>query len=153
MGGTDPTSPGGEISMADARVPYRPLASSRYLLAVVVLALALALAGWWLPAWLLGFVASAVVLILGALDLRRRRLSRMATHVSEAKQLQDQLDRSREHFQHLFDVVPCYISVQNRSYEIVETNELFRKDFGESGGKHCYRIYKGRDTICPGCPV
>jgi len=132
--------------MADARAPYRPIASSHYLVGVVVVAAALAVGGWWVPAWLLGLVASVVVLGVGAFAWRWNR-------ITESTELQDELDRSREHFQHLFDVVPCYISVQNRDYEIVETNELFRKDFGDSGGQRCYRVYKGRESICPGCPI
>jgi PAS domain S-box-containing protein len=50
-------------------------------------------------------------------------------------------------------VVPCYITVQDRDFRIVESNDLFRRDFGECDGQHCYRAYKSRDEICPGCVV
>ena len=51
------------------------------------------------------------------------------------------------------DLMPVYMTVQDRSYRILESNERFRQDFGERIGEHCYRYYKGRESICPGCPV
>lgn len=52
-----------------------------------------------------------------------------------------------------FERVPCYISIQDRNFEIVKGNELFRRDFGERRGDKCYKVYKGSDEICPNCPV
>ncbi len=77
----------------------------------------------------------------------------MSTNITQSKQLHDELDRSRRHFKRLFDVVPCYISVQNSNYQVVESNQLFKEDFDWAEGKHCYRLYKGRDSVCPNCPV
>ena len=52
------------------------------------------------------------------------------------------------------DVMPCYISVQDRELRIIETNALFRQDFGDDKfGEHCYEVYKHRDSPCPDCPV
>ncbi len=49
--------------------------------------------------------------------------------------------------------MPVYMTVQDRSYRILEANERFRQDFGDRVGEHCHRAYKGRENICPGCPV
>ncbi len=51
------------------------------------------------------------------------------------------------------DVIPCYLSIQDRDLRIVETNRLFKQDFGDALGKLCYQVYKNRQAPCPGCPV
>lgn len=56
-------------------------------------------------------------------------------------------------FQQLFDEVPCYISVQDRQFRLTATNKMFKKDFGDEIGSHCYAVYKHRGTPCQGCPV
>ncbi|MEW6364830.1 MAG: PAS domain-containing sensor histidine kinase [Acidobacteriota bacterium] len=58
-----------------------------------------------------------------------------------------------ERFQQYFEHMPCYLSVHDREYRIVEGNRLFRKDFGDRIGEYCYRVYKGRAEKCPDCPV
>lgn len=49
--------------------------------------------------------------------------------------------------------MPCYLSIHDRDFRIIEGNRRFREDFGERIGQYCYRVYKGRDEICPDCPV
>jgi len=56
-------------------------------------------------------------------------------------------------YRQLFQKVPCYISVQNPELRIVQTNQLFQKDFGERVGEHCYEVYKRRSEPCSECPV
>ena len=51
------------------------------------------------------------------------------------------------------DVMPCLLSVQDRDLRIIDTNDLFRANFGEREGQHCYSVYKGKDAPCPECPV
>ncbi len=80
-------------------------------------------------------------------------VAEMATNITEVKQLQAKLARAQKHFERLFDNVPCYVSVQDQQLRIVECNEMFRTDFGEGRGQYCYRVYKGRDSVCPNCPV
>jgi signal transduction histidine kinase len=84
---------------------------------------------------------------------RVRAVMEMSTNVTEVSTLRDALDRTRQDYQKLFDIVPCYISIQDRAYRVVQSNALFKQDFGEAHGEQCYRVYKGRDAICPGCPV
>jgi nitrogen-specific signal transduction histidine kinase len=56
-------------------------------------------------------------------------------------------------FRAILDLLPCYLSIQNRSLQILFTNENFRKDFGEGIGKLCHIAYKGTSEICKSCPV
>jgi len=77
----------------------------------------------------------------------------MSTNVTEVEILQHELQRSRQELSRLFDVVPCYISVQDRDMRIVESNRLFKEDFGECTGSTCHHAYKGRESICLDCPV
>jgi PAS domain S-box-containing protein len=51
------------------------------------------------------------------------------------------------------DAMPCYLSVQNRELRIIESNQLFDRDFGHREGEFCYQVYKYNDAPCPQCPV
>jgi signal transduction histidine kinase/FixJ family two-component response regulator len=54
---------------------------------------------------------------------------------------------------HLIDLLPSYLSVQDRSFKILQTNQTFRDDFGVGVGEKCYKVYKRRTEVCPQCPV
>jgi len=56
-------------------------------------------------------------------------------------------------YQRYFEDMPCYLSVHDRDYRIIDGNRRFRSDFGERIGEPCYRVYKSRDAVCPECPV
>ena len=56
-------------------------------------------------------------------------------------------------YRRYWDEMPCYLSIHDRDFRIIEGNRRFREDFGESIGQYCYRVYKGRNEICPNCPV
>ena len=68
------------------------------------------------------------------------------------KKLQ-KLRHTQNLYQQLFDEVPCYISVQDSEFRLTATNKLFKRDFGDEIGSHCYSIYKHRGTPCQSCPV
>lgn len=51
------------------------------------------------------------------------------------------------------DLLPCYLSIQDRDFRILFTNRQFQADFGEAIGKFCHTVYKGSQIVCPGCPV
>jgi histidine kinase len=70
----------------------------------------------------------------------------MSTDVTETRLLQ------REH-DIIFDRVPCYVAVIDRDMNVLRTNELFRKTFGELIGKRCYDIYQRRGEPCEECPA
>jgi signal transduction histidine kinase len=52
-----------------------------------------------------------------------------------------------------FEDMPCYLSVHDRDFRIVDGNRRFRDDFGNRMGDPCYQVYKGLHEVCPGCPV
>jgi PAS domain S-box-containing protein len=56
-------------------------------------------------------------------------------------------------YRRYFEEMPCYLSVHDRRFRIVDGNRRFREDFGGRLGEPCYEIYKGLDAVCPGCPV
>jgi signal transduction histidine kinase len=53
----------------------------------------------------------------------------------------------------LVDLLPCYLSIQDRELRILFINRNFKNDFGDATGKLCYTVYKGSRQICPNCPV
>lgn len=53
----------------------------------------------------------------------------------------------------LFDLVPCYITIIDRDFNIIRANDKFRETFGDCRSKTCYEAYKKRRTECPSCPA
>jgi len=53
----------------------------------------------------------------------------------------------------IIDLLPCYLTIQDRSFHILQTNQTFRNDFGEAIGKKCYEAYKKGSKRCSSCPV
>ena len=56
-------------------------------------------------------------------------------------------------YRQYFEDMPCYLSVHDRKFRIVDGNRRFREDFGGRLGEPCYEVYKGLDGVCPDCPV
>ena len=56
-------------------------------------------------------------------------------------------------YRQYFDEMPCYVTVQDRNFRMVEANKRFRQDFGELDGRYCYQVYKRRPERCEVCPV
>jgi len=56
-------------------------------------------------------------------------------------------------YKQYFDSMPCYLTVQDKSLQLIDANEKFRKEFGEIDGRYCYQIYKNRSEKCEDCPV
>ena len=52
-----------------------------------------------------------------------------------------------------FEALPCYLTVQDRDFRIIDANERFRRDFGDIEGRYCYQVYKRRSERCEVCPV
>jgi len=83
--------------------------------------------------------------IIGAME--------MSTNITEIKKLQKEIQTSQREFRDLFERVPCYISILDRDFRIIRVNKMFEREFGAHFGKHCYEVFKHRDTICPDCHV
>lgn len=75
------------------------------------------------------------------------------TDITVQKELEYRLHDSLNRFHNLFDVVPCFISVQDRDFRMIEANRRFKESFGGHLGGHCYEIYKKRRERCVECPV
>ncbi len=56
-------------------------------------------------------------------------------------------------YKQYFEEIPCYVTVQDRDFRLVEANRRFREDFGQVEGRHCYQVYKRRPERCEDCPV
>jgi PAS domain S-box-containing protein len=56
-------------------------------------------------------------------------------------------------YEQYFEAMPCYLTVQNRDFQIVKSNKRFRNDFGDHNGRFCYQVYKHRSEKCEVCPV
>ena len=77
----------------------------------------------------------------------------ISADISEVERLQEELRTTQQHYRQLFDLVPCYITVQDREFNITASNRLFKKDFGEEVGYYCYKLYKHQNQPCEDCPV
>jgi len=56
-------------------------------------------------------------------------------------------------YETLFNEVPCFITVQNKDFKIIESNRRFKENFGRKTGEYCYKMYKNRPVKCENCPV
>jgi PAS domain S-box-containing protein len=56
-------------------------------------------------------------------------------------------------YKQYFDLMPCYVTVQDRNFRVVTANARFRKDFGDYENRYCYQVYKNRPEKCEVCPV
>jgi PAS domain S-box-containing protein len=55
--------------------------------------------------------------------------------------------------ENFFRAAPCFLTVQDRDFRILTANENFSATFGEGTGRHCFQVYKRRESKCPDCPV
>jgi len=53
----------------------------------------------------------------------------------------------------LFELVPCFITVQDRNYRLLKYNREFCERFDPKPGAYCFSVYKGRTEKCTVCPV
>ncbi len=66
---------------------------------------------------------------------------------------QQALNRQKDEYQRLFELVPCIISVQDKEYRLISYNREFSKRFAPKAGDFCYSAYKGLSEKCKYCPV
>lgn len=53
----------------------------------------------------------------------------------------------------IIDLLPCYLSIQDRWFNVIQTNQTFRNHFGDAMGKKCHEVYKKSPVRCSFCPV
>jgi PAS domain S-box-containing protein len=73
--------------------------------------------------------------------------------ITEIKRLREELHRTQQRYEQLFDEVPCYISVQDRQFRLTASNRRFKRDFDVKSGDFCHEVYKHCNEPCPNCPV
>ena len=69
------------------------------------------------------------------------------------RKVREELRRTRERYQRLFDALPSYAAVIDRDMRVVEANRHFKDDFGEPGGERCHALYLHSDAMCRDCPA
>jgi len=69
-----------------------------------------------------------------------------------ANDITDRVNIERE-YRLLFDNVPCYISVIDKDFKVVDSNDLFKQTFSRKGTQYCYQMYKEREKVCTQCPA
>ncbi len=63
------------------------------------------------------------------------------------------LNKQRDEYQNLFEMVPCIVTIQDHNYHLIGYNREFADKFDPHIGDYCYQVYKGRDKKCEVCPV
>jgi histidine kinase len=66
---------------------------------------------------------------------------------------QAELNRQKEEYRNLFEMVPCEIAVIDRELRLIHFNTRFVSKFNPSRGQHCFYAFKGRSSKCASCPV
>jgi len=66
---------------------------------------------------------------------------------------QSALNKQRDEYLSLFDLVPCIITVQDKNYKLKWYNQEFSEKFNPAPDDYCYHAYKGRTEKCTICPV
>lgn len=67
--------------------------------------------------------------------------------------VQEELRAARHKYHQLFDVTPCFITLQDRDFRITEHNRLFEDHFGRRVGQRCFEVYRHAREVCTECPV
>jgi len=56
-------------------------------------------------------------------------------------------------YRNYFNLMPCFVSIQDHKLRIIDCNKRFKEQFGAKNGEYCYEVYKGRMNKCNKCPV
>ncbi len=79
--------------------------------------------------------------------------NRIAQHNIELRLAseQDSMERERQQFETLVDLLPAYLVVLSQNHEIVRANRYFREHFGDPEGLTCYQCLFNRSEPCDIC--
>jgi len=77
-------------------------------------------------------------------------INQMSKKIAEKERA---LNKQRDEYQNLFELVPCLITVQDRNFKLLRFNRDFYQKFNPRPGDFCYAAYKGRTRKCEICPV
>lgn len=56
-------------------------------------------------------------------------------------------------FKMVIDLLPIYVTIQDRDLRYMFVNQTFRNDFGDVVGQYCHVVAKGSQERCQHCPV
>jgi PAS domain S-box-containing protein len=56
-------------------------------------------------------------------------------------------------YQDYFDALPGIVSIQDRDFNVLQSNSRLREFFGDPAGRLCYEVFKRRTEKCKDCPV
>ncbi|OPX86155.1 MAG: Sporulation kinase E [Pelotomaculum sp. PtaB.Bin104] len=77
----------------------------------------------------------------------------IATNITSRKNVEEALKNERQRLFSLLDKLPAYVCLIAPDYSFRFTNSYFRERFGETDGKTCYEVFRGRNTPCKKCPI
>lgn len=77
-------------------------------------------------------------------------INKMGKEIGEK---QTELNKRKDEYQNLFELVPCLITIQDMNFRLIRYNHQFSDRFNPIPGDYCFHAYKGRDSKCESCPV
>ena len=77
----------------------------------------------------------------------------ISADATEVKRLREELEATRQRHKQLFDEAPCYITVQDKNFNVTAANRRFEEDFGVDNGFKCFEIYTQRQPCVPTVPL
>ena len=72
--------------------------------------------------------------------------------ITERKAAESRLQRERERFFALLDLLPAMVCLIAPDYSLPFVNRRFREFFGDPAGRRCYDLMLGRQQACEVCP-
>ena len=88
---------------------------------------------------------------------REDEIGQLALAISQMgkaiREKQAELNKQKEEYQNIFELVPCYITVQDQDFKLIKYNRNFAEQFDPRPDDYCYRAYKDRSARCEICPV
>jgi len=123
-----------------------------FLGASALVSAAVAAAAGRLPPFVVGLALFGALLMIGLVVFTRGRMGEDGNHGPVAS-LRRELDQTRRGYERLFTAVPCFICVLDRDHNILEANDLYRREFGVTDRSRCYEVCKHRTSKCPNCIV
>jgi PAS domain S-box-containing protein len=100
-----------------------------------------------------GSVIDVDISISGIMYGGRKLIFCIDRDVSNRRKAEDALQAEKNKLQSVIDAMADNLSMVDKNYNIAYQNALARKIWSERTGEKCYRVYEGRETVCPGCPV
>jgi histidine kinase len=77
-------------------------------------------------------------------------INRMGREIGEK---QAELNKQKDEYQSLFELVPCLITIQDKDFKLIRYNREFADKFSPKDGDSCFQAYKGLNLPCTPCPV